>query len=299
MKTLGRSMKRPPIGDGVTKTDPAAVLAALKTSHTPVDTIVHHQITYLPHHQISPNPDQPRRHFDDEALEDLAESIRSADGILEPLLVRKRAANRYEIIAGERRWRAAAIIDLHELPCIIRNDLDYQQILVLSLIENIQRRDLNPIEEARGIQRLINEFGLSHLDAANAVGRSRSAVSNMLRLLDVDPLVQDAILAGDIEAGHARALAALEPKKQRDILKTTIAQQWSVRQVEAAVRRERLTGPDDGADDFPTHLQSDLRRIEEALTDQLGYLPAIKLSANGAATLRVKTLNDLKKLVQK
>ena len=294
MKTLGRSMSRPPLTPVTTKPDTKTVLEALRTSHLPADTTIHHQITYIPYHQLVRNPNQPRRAFDVDALEDLAESIRSANGILEPLLVRKLAANRYEIIAGERRWRAAAIIDLDELPCIIRNDLDEQQILVFSLIENLQRHDLNPIEEARALRRLVDEFELSHQEASNAVGRSRSAVSNLLRLLDADPSVQQAVESGTIESGHARALLALETHEQRALLARTVQHQWSVRQIEAAVRNQQHPSPG------PASRTTDVEMLNNAKVlfgKQLGYRPTINVSKTGEVTIRLRNTTDLGKLL--
>ena len=253
------------------------------------------QITYLPHYQLTPNREQPRRHFDPEALEDLAESIRAADGIIQPLLVKKIASQRYEIIAGERRWRAASIIDLDEVPCIIRDDVSGARQVMFSLIENIQRNQLNPIEEATGLRRLIDEFGMSHQEAANAVGRSRSAVTNLLRLLELAESVQEALADGRIEMGHARALAGADYDGQAHLLTNLLDEGWSVRQTEAAVRGWKAE--DGGATDKKTpkayYPKERLQQMETRLVAALGYEVKIKASAQGKVSITLDTLDDL------
>ena len=257
------------------------------------------QITYLPHYQLTPNREQPRRHFDPEALEDLAESIRAADGIIQPLLVKKIASQRYEIIAGERRWRAASIIDLDEVPCIIRDDVSGARQVMFSLIENIQRNQLNPIEEATGLRRLIDEFGMSHQEAANAVGRSRSAVTNLLRLLELAESVQEALADGRIEMGHARALAGADYDGQAHLLTNLLDEGWSVRQTEAAVRKwkaeeGRVTDKKTPKAYYP---QERLQQVETRLAAALGYEVKIKASKTGKVSITLDTLKDLDMLL--
>ena len=161
--------------------------------------------------QLQPGKYQPRTRMDKDSLAELAESIKS-QGIMQPVLVRPVSAGRYEIIAGERRWRAAQLAALAEVPALVREVPD-EAVLAMSLIENIQREDLNPLEEAIGIQRLIKEFGMTHEAASQALGTSRSAVSNLLRLLNLPPPVQELLMEGKIDMGHGRALLSLPPRK--------------------------------------------------------------------------------------
>ncbi|RMG35826.1 MAG: ParB/RepB/Spo0J family partition protein [Gammaproteobacteria bacterium] len=257
------------------------------------DEVAELEITYLPRYQLSPNPRQPRQAFDEIALEDLAESIRAAGGIIQPLVVRKVASQRYEIVAGERRWRAAGIVDLDTLPCIVREDLTEKKALMVSLIENIQRNDLNPIEEALGLRRLIDEFGLSHQDAANAVGRSRSAVSNLLRLLDLSECVQEALAGGEIEMGHARALAGVDLEAQEILLGETKAHGWSVRETEAAVRKWKEGEGRKKARPKQPYPEAVLRKAEQRLSSALGYEVKVKAYPSGKIGITLDTLNDL------
>ena len=170
------------------------------------------QLTLLSRKQIQAGKYQPRSHMDETALNELAESIKE-QGLMQPIIVRTIAEGRYEIIAGERRYRAAGIAGLDEIPVLIK-EVDDKNALSLALIENIQREDLNPLEEAQGLQRLIREFDYTHETCAQAIGRSRSAVSNLLRLLNLAQPVQTMLLAGDIEMGHARALLSLDSAQQ-------------------------------------------------------------------------------------
>src|SRR5438874_672576 len=180
--------------------------------------------------RILPGRFQPRSRMDEASLDELAESIK-AQGVMQPILVRPADAGRYEIIAGERRWRAGQRAGLKEMPALVRGVPD-QAALAMALIENIQREDLNPLEEAQGISRLIDEFGLSHESAASAVGRSRSAVSNLLRLLQLAKPVQELLLAGKLDMGHARALLPLSAAQQVSAAGRIVAQGLSVRAAE-------------------------------------------------------------------
>jgi ParB family transcriptional regulator, chromosome partitioning protein len=218
---------------------------------------------------LRPGRYQPRTRMDSDSIADLAESIK-AQGVIQPILVRPLGDEHYEIIAGERRWRAARIAGLEQVPVVVRNVRD-DAALAMALIENIQREDLNPIEEAQGIQRLIGEFGMTHEAAAAAVGRSRSGVTNLLRLLALAKPVQDLLLHGKLDMGHGRALLPLPPVKQIELGHLIAAKQYSVRQAEALVRHE-LAPPKARA---PAR-DRDVMDLEEDLSDRLGTRVAIE-----------------------
>lgn len=185
----------------------------------------------LPIYKVEPNPDQPRRDFDEEELQTLADSI-SVHGVIQPLTVRELPSGYYQIIAGERRWRAARLANLSEVPVVVI-EADDRKAMELALIENLQRQDLNPVEEALGYQTLINEYGLTQEDAAKQVGKSRPAVANALRLLGLCPEVLEKLRRGDLTAGHARAILTLKTdKKQQEAAQKIIALALSVRQAE-------------------------------------------------------------------
>lgn len=179
---------------------------------------------------LQPGRYQPRTLMDQTALDELAQSIRQ-QGLIQPILVRVLAGHRYEIIAGERRWRAAKLAGLTEIPAVIR-DITDENTAVVALIENIQREDLNPLEEAAGLQRLIQEFGMTHESAAKAVGKSRSNVSNILRLLSLTPAVRELLLQGQLNMGHARALLTLDTERQIELAKQVVLRGLSVRETE-------------------------------------------------------------------
>ena len=188
----------------------------------------------MPLSQLTPGKFQPRKNFNQDSLKELAESIK-AQGIIQPILVRMTSNNQYEIIAGERRWQAAKIAKLDEVPVVVK-DISDSTALAMALIENIQREDLNPLEEAIGIKRLIDEFNMTHEEAADAVGKSRVTVSNLLRLLTLTKPVQDRLLSGKIDMGHARALIGLEGSQQIMLCEEAIQKNLSVREVEALVK---------------------------------------------------------------
>ncbi|CAM4195144.1 ParB/RepB/Spo0J family partition protein [Bordetella muralis] len=221
---------------------------------------------------------QPRTRMDEGALNELAESIRT-QGIMQPILVR--ALNddpgHYEIIAGERRFRAAQLAGLKEVPVLVREVAD-ENAAVMALIENIQREDLNPLEEAHGVRRLLDEFGLTHEQAATAIGRSRSATSNLLRLLNLAAPVQTMLLAGDIDMGHARALLAVEAAMQIQLANLIIAKRLSVREAEKLVAKA-VKDVDATARKKGNGASRDVTRLEEALSDQLGTRVALKVGA--------------------
>ncbi len=221
---------------------------------------------------------QPRRHFEPGALESLANSIR-AQGIMQPLVVRRLAgaADAYELIAGERRWRASQQIGLDRVPCIIR-EIDDQTALAMALVENLQREDLNPIEEATALQRLQEEFDLTHEAVAEAVGRSRTAVTNSLRLLRLEPEVCRLLETGELEMGHARALLAIEGKQQSAVARETVERGLTVRQVEELVRLK--TGGARRKKTAGSPRDPDVVRLEERIAEQTG-LPAMVQQGGG------------------
>ena len=247
----------------------------------------------LPVGALQPGKYQPRTRMDPGSLEELAASIK-AQGLIQPISVRPvgavNGADRYEIIAGERRWRASQIAGLTEVPVLIREIPD-DAVLAMSLIENIQREDLNPLEEAAGLQRLIDEFGMTHQQAADAVGRSRPAASNLLRLLQLAKPAQDMLMAGDIEMGHARALLPLPKAEQGRIASMVVDKGFSVRETERIVSRE-LNPPAVKPGKEPDR---DIIRLEEDLSDNLGA--TVKITANrkgvGSLTIRFGSLDQL------
>lgn len=236
----------------------------------------------LPVGQLQPGKYQPRTRMDPGSLEELAASIK-AQGLIQPISVRPVGANRYEIIAGERRWRASQIAGLTEVPVLIREIPD-ENALAMSLIENIQREDLNPLEEAAGIQRLLDEFGMTHQQAAEALGRSRSATSNLLRLLQLAKPVQDMLMVGDLEMGHARALLALPKAEQGSIAALVVEKGYSVRDTERAVS-QTLNPP---AGKHAKKADRDLERLEEELSDSLGATVKIVANRKGAGALSIR-----------
>jgi ParB family chromosome partitioning protein len=230
---------------------------------------------------IRPNPNQPRRHFGDAEMATLVESIRE-HGVLQPVLVTE-LLDGYQLVTGERRLRAAAAAGLERIPAIVR-DLDDQTRLELALVENLQREDLDPIEAAHGFRRLIDEFGFSHEQIATRIGRARSTVANTLRLLDLAPVVQAAIVGNRISEGHGRALGGLSVEHQEHVLGAVIDQDLSVRQTEELVRRLREPKPPTVAEDGATARAGrdpDLERVEEELRRALGTKVSLARSRRG------------------
>jgi ParB family chromosome partitioning protein len=234
--------------------------------------------------QIQAGKYQPRTRMDDGSLAELAASIKS-QGIMQPVLVRPLAAPgpagaAYEIIAGERRFRAAQLAGLDEIPVLVR-DVDDQNAAAMALIENIQREDLNPLEEAQGIARLISEFDFTHEQAAQAVGRSRSAVSNLLRLVNLASPVQTMLMAGDIDMGHARALLAVDNASQIGLANQVIAKRLSVRETEKLVAHTLEEQAAPAATARQKEKPGDLVRLEEELSDKLATPVVFKMGAKG------------------
>ncbi len=249
----------------------------------------------LPVGAIQPGRYQPRTRMNEQALNELAASIR-AQGLMQPLLVRPVGRERYELIAGERRWRAAQIAGLAEVPVLVREVPD-NAALAMALIENIQREDLNPIEEAGGLQRLIEEFRMTHEQAADAVGRSRSATTNLLRLLKLAKPVQAMLMEGELEMGHARALLGLEGARQVEAAKRIAARGLSAREAEAlAARMQR--GP---AARRKPRTDRDLARLEEEVSERLGTTVEIRPGRKGSGTILVRYsgLDHLEQLLKK
>lgn len=236
--------------------------------------------------QLQPGKYQPRTHMDQASLESLADSIRE-QGIMQPIIVREVGANRYEIIAGERRWRASQLAGLSEVPVIVREIPD-EAALAMALIENIQRENLNPIEEANGIKRLIDEFSMTHESAAKAVGRSRSAVTNLLRLQNLHAVVQELLMQSKLDMGHARALLMLEGAQQIAAANEIVQNQLSVRAAEQLVKKlSTSTKPKATA----AAVDRDVLRLQETLSENLGANVTIESSKNGAGTLKIRYAN--------
>lgn len=250
------------------------------------------QLKSVPLDMIQRGRYQPRVDIKAETLQDLADSIK-AQGIIQPIVIRAiEGANRFEIIAGERRWRAAQIAGLHEIPAIVRNVSD-QVAASVALIENIQREQLNPLEEAQSLHRLIHEFEMTHQAVAEAVGRSRASVSNLLRLLELHPDAKRMLEVGDIEMGHARALAGLPTTVQAQAAAKIVAQGMSVRQVEKLVKQ--LRSPPAGSPVVATPTDPDVKQLEESLGERLGARVAIRYGKGGKGTLSIN-YNSLEEL---
>lgn len=254
----------------------------------------------LPIDALQPGKYQPRTHMAPEALQELADSIKT-QGVMQPVLVRPITDGKYEIIAGERRWRAARIAGLTVVPTLVREIPD-QQALAAALIENIQREDLNALEEALGIQRLIQEFGLTHQAVAESLGRSRAAVSNLLRLLDLAPPVRELLGQGRLDMGHARALLALPVTEQVTLAREAVAQGWSVREVEqrvAGLLKRPVTKP--GAAPAKS-VDRDVARLEEELAQSLGTSVEIRAGGkkgSGKLVIAYRNLDELDGILQR
>ena len=244
---------------------------------------------------LRPGKYQPRTRMDPGSLDELAASIRSR-GIMQPIMVRPLDGGDYEIIAGERRWRAAQIAGLGAVPCLVREIPD-EAALAMSLIENIQRENLNPLEEAAGIQRLIDEFDMTHQQAADAVGRSRPAASNLLRLLQLAEPVQELLMAGDLDMGHARALLPLDGARQIQFGNRIAARQLSVREAEKLVQNEI----EPRVRPAPQPPDRDLLALEEEIADAVGATVKIRANRRGAGSisLHFASLDQLDGLLER
>jgi len=253
-------------------------------------------LTLLAIDALQPGRYQPRTRMDPQALAELAESIK-VQGLMQPILTRPLGAGRYEILAGERRWRAARMAGLANVPVLVR-DVPDRNALAIALIENLQREDLNPLEEAAGVKRLIEEFAMTHAEAAAAVGRSRVAITNALRLLELAPPVQELLREGKLDMGHARALLSLPALKQIELAREAVARELSVRQVEALVAG-LAKRPAPGA---RAATDRDVARLEEELSGQLGTTVKIQAGAKpgrGRLVIHYSTLDQLDGLLRK
>lgn len=244
--------------------------------------------------KMQPGKYQPRSYMDDAALQTLADSIKS-QGIMQPILVREIASDRFEIIAGERRWRASQLAGLEEVPVLVREIAD-EAALAMALIENIQRENLNPLEEALGIKRLIDEFAMTHEKAAGAVGRSRVAVSNLLRLLTLSQPVQDMLMQNKIDMGHARALVGLDAAQQIMLANRVVQEGLSVREVEKATKVQQSHTKAQAP-----RVNHDVLALQERLSQLLGAQVTIASKENGSGSLKINYshLDQLDDLIAK
>jgi ParB family transcriptional regulator, chromosome partitioning protein len=228
---------------------------------------------------------QPRKHFDPSQLQELAESIKTTGGLLQPIVVRPLASGKYEIVAGERRWRAAQLAGLSDVSCLCSLYTD-EQTLQASLIENISRADLNPIEEALAYQRLIDEFHYLHDEVAAAVGKSRASITNALRLLKLDSRVQELLISGQISEGHGKILAGLDASKQYELAERCLQKNWSVRKLEAEARKLSQPSVNEGPYSDPN-----IKHLESALSNHIGNQVEIDCEDRGGGYVKIRFNN--------
>jgi ParB family chromosome partitioning protein len=286
------SSKRRGLGRGLD-----ALLGASAGAHVAA-VVSDHQLRELPLDLIERGRFQPRMHIAPEALEELTQSIR-ARGVVQPIIVRPAQDGRhFEIIAGERRWRAAQAAGLSEIPAVVREVAD-DAALAIALIENIQREDLNPIEEATAVGRLIEEFSLTHQEAADTIGRSRVGVSNLLRLLDLGDEARAFVEQGELDMGHARALLALKGETQNQAARQVVSRALTARQTEELVRR--MKAPADAKPDSTQGDDPDVRRLMEKLSEQLGARVQILRGGAGKGRLVIHytSLDELDGILEK
>ena len=298
---LGRNLEAL-LGTGAGGTPPSGPTGAAAHAGTPTAlSTAGEQLRKLPVELLQPGKYQPRHDMREESLAELADSIR-AQGVIQPVVVRPVGApsgkGRYEIIAGERRWRAAQLAGLTEVPAVVRPVVD-RAAIAMSLIENIQREDLNPLEEAGALARLIREFELTHEEAAQAVGRSRAAVSNILRLLDLMPEVKKLLEAGKLEMGQARALLALSSLTQVQTAQLVAARGLSARETEALVKRVLASAGK--APKRPAPKDANVRRLEQELAERLGAPVAVehRKSGKGRVVIQYGSLDELDGILAK
>ncbi|MEK7759921.1 MAG: ParB/RepB/Spo0J family partition protein [Pseudomonadota bacterium] len=275
------STKKPKLGRGLD----AMLGSAIESAASSRDELKHVPVDLLQRGKY-----QPRTHMGEAALQELSDSIR-VQGVVQPIVVRPIGAGRYEIIAGERRWRAAQMAGLHSVPAVVR-DIPDEAAIAIALIENIQRENLNPVEEATALQRLIDEFGMTHQQAAESVGRSRASVTNLLRLLTLNADVREMLELGKMDMGHARALLALTGKAQSEAARQVVDKGLSVRETEHLVRR-LLERPHTSK--APHGKDPDIRALEEKLSDKLGARVHL-LQTSGAKGKLVIEYNSMDEL---
>jgi ParB family chromosome partitioning protein len=245
------------------------------------------QVQSLPVEFIQSGRFQPRKDFDEEKLRELADSI-SAQGVVQPIVVREMEANRYEIIAGERRWRATQMAGLHDIPVVIRKVTD-QAALAIALIENIQREDLSPLEEAEALRRLQEEFTMTHQQIADAVGKSRVTVTNLLRLNELNPVVKEHLQNRQLEMGHARAILGIEFGQQIDVARKVVQAALTVRETERLIRRLQEESKNPPA--TPVRKDPDISRLEEKVTQTLGAKVSIQHQSSGQGKMVIQYEN--------
>lgn len=295
-KGLGRGLDS--LISGATGVTPAEAIKAAteamlqQDQNVDVNKSVDGTLKHLPVEFLQRGKYQPRRDMHPDALEELAESIK-AQGVMQPIVVRPISEDRYEIIAGERRWRATQLAGLDKIPAVIREVAD-ETAIAMALIENIQREDLNPVEEAMALKRLQDEFELTQQEVADAVGKSRTAVTNLLRLLNLSEEVKTMLEHGDLEMGHARCILTLEPNIQREIATTIVAKGLSVRQAEALAKKaqEEKTPNKNSEEKEKTQ---DMKRLEENLGEHVGVPVQLQHSSrgNGKLVLKYNNLDEL------
>ena len=228
---------------------------------------------------------QPRQHFDPEKLQELADSIKSTGGLLQPIVVRPLGPNKYEIVAGERRWRAAQLAGLPDVSCLVYPYTD-EQSLQASIVENISRADLNPIEEAQAYQRLIDEFSYLHEEVAASVGKSRAAITNSLRLLKLEPRVQKMLINGQLSEGHGKILASLTPAQQFELADRCVQKGWNVRKMEAEAKKLQNPVQSDGP-----FGDANIKKLEVALSEHIGNRVQIDYEERGGGSMRIRFNN--------
>ncbi|MDH2298204.1 ParB/RepB/Spo0J family partition protein [Cobetia sp. 29-18-1] len=275
-------------GDAIDASPDTALAAnpAAATAELPSE-----RLERLPLGQLQRGKYQPRRDIQPEALEELADSIR-AQGVMQPIVVRPVGEGRYEIIAGERRWRASQLAELDTIPAVVREGISDEIALALALIENIQRENLNPVEEALALKRLLEEFELTQQQVGDAVGRSRAQVTNLLRLLTLEQEVQTLLERGELDMGHARALIGLTPARQRKLAHEVVERELTVRQTEALVKSVQKGEQPKPA---PVRPDADIQRLETRLSEQLGAAVNIRhgKSGKGKVTISYTSLDEL------
>lgn len=283
--------KKPALGRGLS--------SLIRETVAPSEEGAGERLRVLPLEQLRPGKYQPRSHMDQERLAELAESIR-AQGLIQPIIVREVEANRFEIIAGERRWRAAQLASLREVPVLVRESDDHAA-LAMALIENIQREDLNPLEEAVALHRLIDEFHLTHQQAAQAVGRSRAAVSNLLRLLELPDVIRAFVERHELEMGHARALLTLPQAQAIALARTAVAEGWSVREIERRVQARQKGEPIAARSTPKKVMDADIAALERELSEILSAKVALQSSRGGRGKLVIHyhSLDELEGILER
>ena len=269
---------------------PKASVSQVKASAV-IEPLPGEVLRRLPVGQLQPGKYQPRREMDEGKLSELADSIRS-QGVIQPILARQLAGGNYEIVAGERRWRASQLAGLDEVPVVVR-ELEDRTVIAMALIENIQREDLNPLEEAEALQRLISEFALTHAEAAEAVGRSRAAVSNLLRLLELPIAIRVLLESRRLEMGHARALLTLAPELAGKLAQEAADEGWSVREVERRAQAFAAGKVPENRPQVATRAapQADIAALETELSESLGAKVAIAHGRGGKGKLVIHYTN--------